>query len=132
MQRLMILKPFYPLYSMQINHHPQRNSVWRLLLFVIRSALVIVTSVSSVLASARLACELSIQVRGNTSADVGVVMYEHPERGPWLWVVAFPALSFLCLFIIKKTLCKHSNWLYWIGILVGIPCSFICFIILWW
>ena len=98
----MILKPFYPLYSMQMNHHPQRNSVWRLLLFAIRSALVIVTSVSSVIASATLACYLGMQVRGNPSADVGVVMYEYPERGPLLWVVAFPALSFLCLFIIKK------------------------------
>lgn len=132
MQRLMILKPFYPFYSMQMNHRPQRNSVWRLLLFAIRSALVIVTSVSSVVASATLACYLGMQVRGNPSADVGVVMYEHPERGQFLWLVAFPALSFLCLFMIKKTLCKHSNWPYWIGILVSIPCSFICFIILWW
>jgi hypothetical protein len=76
----MILKPFYPLYSMQINHHPQRNSVGRLLLFAIRSALVIVTSVCSVLASATLACHLSMQVRGNSTADVGVVVYEYPER----------------------------------------------------
>ena len=49
MQHRMSLKPPYPR-----NHHPQRNSVWRLLLFAIRCALVIVTSVSSVVASERL------------------------------------------------------------------------------
>lgn len=115
---------------MQINRQPQRNSVWRLLLFAIRATLVIVTSISSVVASGRLACYFGMQVQGNPSADVGVVVYEYPERGVMLWLVAFSALSFLCLFIIKKILCKHSNWPYWIGILVGIPCSLYCLLFL--
>ena len=132
MQRLMILESPYPLYSMQINRHPQRNSIWRLLLFAIRATLVIVTSISSVVASGTLACYLGMQVRGNPSADVGVVVYEYPERGQLLCLVTFPTLSFLYLFFIKRALCKHSNWPYWIGILVAIPCSFICFFMLWW
>ena len=126
----MSLKSPYSFNSMQMNNNPQRNSIWRLLLFAIRATLVIVTSVSSVVVSGELACYLGTQVRGNPSADVGVVVYEYPERGQLLWLVAFPALSFLCLFIIKKILCKQSNWPYWIGILVSIPCSLYCLFIL--
>ena len=46
----------------------------------IRYTLAIVASACVVVISGPLASYLAQQVRGNSSADVGAIMYEHPER----------------------------------------------------
>ena len=108
---------------MQINRYPQRKSIWQILLIAIRYATVIVASVYVIDVSGQLAFHMAIPMRGNSSADVGVAVYEHPERGVMLWLVVFPLLSYVSLFLIKRTLCKNSNLPYWIGGIASIPCA---------
>lgn len=108
---------------MPMNPKPQRKSIWKLLLVTIRYALVIVASAYVVDVSGRLAFHMAIPMRGKPSADVGVVVYEHPERATAFWLLAFSILSYFSLFIIKRMLCQNSNLPYWIGIVLSIPCS---------
>lgn len=108
---------------MPMNPNSQRKSIWKLLLITIKYMLVILTSACVVALSGRLAFYMAIPMLGNSSADVGVAVYEHPDLAVMLWLVVFPILSYFFLFLIKRTLCKNNNLTYWIGGIVSIPCS---------
>lgn len=105
-----------------MNSNSQRKLVWKVVLVTIRYLLVTVAAICAVTGSGELAYHLATQVRGIPSADVGVVVYEHPDRAISLWLFTFPSLSFLCLFIIKRTISRHSNLPYWVGAIVGVLC----------
>ena len=127
MQYRMSLELPYPM-----NPNPQRKSVWKLLLITIRYTIVIVGSTCAVFISGALSSYLAEQVRGNIATDVGVPVYEYPDRAVALWLIVFPLLSYVFLFLIKQTLCKNNNLPYWIGGLMSIPCSIIYLYFLSW
>ena len=114
---------FYTSNSMHINPQPQRKSVMQITLTAIKNLFLTVITISAVVASGELSYYWAKQVRGPGNADVGVVIYEHREWGILFWLIAFPALSFLFVFIIKNIFSKTSNLPYWIGIVLSIPCS---------
>jgi len=60
--------------------YARRNMLLRKAIVTIRYTLAIVASACVVVISGPLASYLAQQVRGNSSADVGAIMYEHPER----------------------------------------------------
>jgi hypothetical protein len=106
-----------------MNPNPQRKSIWQMLLITIRYATVIVASLYVIDVSGQLAFHMAIPMQGKSSADVGVAVYEHSERGVALWLVVFPMFSYVFLFLIKQALCKNSNLPYWIGGIASIPCT---------
>jgi len=87
----------------------------RVLAKVFRYTLANLAAVISVDKCGELLYPIADQMRGNSFADVGVVIYEHSGRAVLFWLISFLVLSCFLLFVIKQCLSWDSNLPFWVG-----------------
>lgn len=100
--------------------------IGRYTLISVKYILLTLISMCSVDGSGLLALYVAEPFKGRNVSDVGVPMYENYALAAVVWLLVFLFLSWLCLFLIKKTLSPNSNLPYWIGLIAIIPCSLVC------
>lgn len=100
--------------SMPVNSDLKSRLV-RVLAKVFRYTLANLAAVICVDKCGELLYPIADQMRGNSFADVGVVMYEHSDRALFFWLISFLVLSCLLLFAIKQCFSQDSNLPFWVG-----------------
>jgi hypothetical protein len=103
---------------------PESKTIQEIIRISIQQTLTIVVSLSSIVITSEVLLRLAKPMRGSSTADVGIIMFEN-SAGAWaFWLSCFLAASGLILLMVKLTISRNSNLPYWV-----IPAAmFICLV----
>jgi hypothetical protein len=87
----------------------------------IRRALTVLGALAAAPAACALALPLNVWFRGRNVSDVGVSMYEYPDRGLLAGLALIAVICPLMLGLLARTIGNRGSLAYW----VGIPCMLV-------
>jgi hypothetical protein len=103
---------------------PESKTIQEFIRSSVQQTFTMVISLSSIVITSEVLLRVAKPMRGRSTADVGIIIFEN-SSGAWaFWLSSFLAASGLILFIVKLTISRNSNLPYW-----GIPAAMsICLI----
>jgi hypothetical protein len=88
----------------------------------IQQTLILIISLSSVVVASEILLRVAKPMRGRSSADAGIIMFEYGSVAWDFWLKYFLAASFLSLALLKLTISRNSNIPYWVIPAAMLPC----------